>query len=115
MMQPMPAVVIPIRIFRPVDRPSREGRKVTDPCGGVNRKLHACPGAFCGNGGGPVQCKRGGSDVRFLVSASPSSELVNLNHTETPGLLASVRIRGSLRRVLHNEANFGFGTLVEWI
>src|SRR6185312_15237528 len=57
----------------------------------------------------PHQC--GGSEVRFIFSASPSSELLNPNRTGIVGLLVSFRIRSSLRSALQIEANFEFGAL----
>jgi hypothetical protein len=45
----------------------------------------------------------------------PSSELVNLYYSRFVDLLASSQIHGPLQIALHDEANFGFGTLASMI
>ncbi len=50
-------------------------------------------------------------EVRSIFSASPSSELLNLNHTRIDKSTSVLQIRSSLRSVFHDETNFGFGTL----
>jgi hypothetical protein len=69
------------------------GRRYLRFCGGSNCSVH---------GAGP---NIGGSEVRSIFFASPSSELLNPNHTRH--LRVFSRIQGSLRNA---EANFGFGT-----
>src|SRR3569833_2414678 len=46
-----------------------------------------------------------------IFSASPSSELLNPNHTGIIALLVSLRIRSSLQSARQIKANFEFGTL----
>src|SRR3954452_8191059 len=53
----------------------------------------------------------GGSEVRNRLAASPQCGLLNLSHTRINKLPVSFRFRSSRTRMLHDETNFGIGTL----